>query len=76
MPGREATARASAQRPRSVTQAATETSPHAVRWATTSRAGTAASIFQYRGKSPHIRKAATAAAVPAREAPPCFTGPS
>ena len=46
VPGREATARASAQRPRSVTQAATATKPQAVRWATTSTAGTAASIFQ------------------------------
>ena len=46
VPGREATARASAQRPRSVTQAATATKPQAVRWATTSTVGTAASSFQ------------------------------
>ena len=45
-PGCEATARASGQRRRSVTQTATETNPQAVRCATTSSAGTAASIFQ------------------------------
>ena len=46
VPGLEATARASVQRWRSVTQAATATNPQAVRCATTSSAGTAASIFQ------------------------------
>ena len=46
VPGLEATARASGQRRRSVTHAATATKPQAVRCATTSRAGTAASSFQ------------------------------
>ena len=44
--GPAGTARASAQVPRSVTHAATTTNPHAVRCATTSSAGTPASIFQ------------------------------
>ena len=44
--GRARTARAPAQRPRTVTSAAAATRPQAVRWATTSSAGTPASIFQ------------------------------
>ena len=54
----------------------TATNPQAVRCATISSAGTAASIFQYRGKSPHRKKAAAAATVPARAEAPVLTAAS